>query len=87
MEERENWIQINLDLVLTLVSSCVQGLLYGQGRVDVQDTESWQRSDFLASCDKILLPLRKSIVQVWVGRAPFVRAIDARTILSTKIAW
>ena len=33
-----------------------------------------------------LLPLRKNIVQVWVGRAPFVHAIDARTILSTKIA-
>lgn len=34
-----------------------------------------------------LLPLQKSIVWVWVGRVPFVRAIAARTIFSRKIMW
>ena len=34
-----------------------------------------------------LLPLRKNIMWLWVGNAPFVHAIAARTNFSTKITW
>jgi len=34
-----------------------------------------------------LLPLQKNIVWVWLGSAPFVRAITIRTNVSKKVVW